>query len=111
MARVRIPLWVVVGIILIGLFLSQGRSFVPLTISVAVAGLVLQLFSRGADRLFGVILLIAGVLFTFHECSQSKEPRAAREASYRADVAGEHQHTAGLEPRAHAEQAIAPRAE
>jgi hypothetical protein len=68
MGRIKkVPLWVVVGIMLIGLILSQGRSFVPLTASVAVAGLVVLVFSKGVDRMFGFILLATGIMLTLHE--------------------------------------------
>jgi len=74
MGRIRrVPLWVVVGIMLIGLILSQGHSFVPLTVSVAVAGLVVLVFSRGVDRMFGFILLAAGIVLTLHEWRQSTQ--------------------------------------
>jgi hypothetical protein len=64
-------LWVVVGIILIGLFLSQGETLIPLTVSISIAGIVVLVFSRGVDRMFGFILIVAGALLTVHEYRQS----------------------------------------
>lgn len=67
MSRVRkVPLWVVVCIILFGLLLSR-ESYIPLTLSIAVAGVVVVALTRGVDRLFGFILLIAGALLTVQE--------------------------------------------
>lgn len=55
MSRARkVPLWVVVCIILVGLFLSRD-SYIPLTLSIAVAGVVVAALTRGVDRMFGVI--------------------------------------------------------
>lgn len=71
MSRVRkVPLWVVVCIILIGLLLSR-ESYIPLTLSIAVAGVVVAALTRGVDRLFGFILLIAGALLTVQEYRES----------------------------------------
>jgi hypothetical protein len=71
MSRVRkVPLWVVVCIILIGLLLSRD-SYIPLTLSIAVAGVVVAALTRGVDRLFGFILLIAGALLTVQEYRES----------------------------------------
>lgn len=71
MSRARkVPLWVVVCIILIGLFLSRD-SYIPLTLSIAVAGVVVAALTRGVDRMFGVILLVAGALLTVQEYRES----------------------------------------
>jgi hypothetical protein len=71
MSRVRkVPLWIVVSIILVGLLLS-GENYLPLTLSIAAAGAVVVALTRGIDRMFGFILLVAGALLTVQEYRDS----------------------------------------